>query len=450
MRQSSDDALVVDPLDYRHPSPPPLQRPKAVIAKARSQIVQDIRVTRGHSIETAAKELQRIRRHPSYSEEMREVHGEVPPIVKIEKEEPEMARKANVLLTPPKRPISVESNDDLLPKRQKAENGIRVEVRRPRTVISEDTEMIQRPLSREQMYVEVAKEHEEDARYIAAQGISALDDEDNTPPALVSSSTEIRPPRPRLKRAMSRSDRAVVDELTPGMRELMSPAPREASPDRKMWRTASPSLPPRDEIIGTTNAFPCHIRSLNGLSRSAFLPPGGNALGVKSPEYIEESLNRPLARLEHALSAHEVDVKPNMRRPLLSLPTSASEMPEIMRIHDEFNVSRPIEMREFYVHKRVVTIAKASEWSKSGRDGTIRLGRYFALSEEEIEEVKEYLRFIAGREAPRPKTMIRITCRPRNGQLAGQNDHAWPENTMVFLNGRSLPTTMVRSFGRSC
>jgi hypothetical protein len=124
-------------------------------------------------------------------------------------------------------------------------------------------------------------------------------------------------------------------------------------------------------------------------------------------------------------------------------------MPEIMNTHDRINRERHVEAREFYVHKRTVTIAKGSEWSKPCRDGTIRLGRYFSLTQEEVDEIKEYLRFITGRETLRPKTMIRLTCRPRNGGPHGPTNHGWPENTIVFLNGKCLLTSMVWNFVES-
>ena len=151
----------------------------------------------------------------------------------------------------------------------------------------------------------------------------------------------------------------------------------------------------------------------------------------------------PHRRVEHSQPPESFNTKPHIRRQILPIPTSATEMPGIMSIHDRINRDRHVEAREFYVHKRTVTIAKGNEWSKPCRDGTIRLGRYFSLTQEEVDETKEYLRFITGHETLRPKTMIRLTCRPRNGEALGRKNHGWPENTMVFLNGKCLLTSTV-------
>jgi hypothetical protein len=131
---------------------------------------------------------------------------------------------------------------------------------------------------------------------------------------------------------------------------------------------------------------------------------------------------------------------------LLPLPTNASDMPRIMNLHDQYNNSRQVQAREFYIHKRTATVAKGSEWTRTGRDGTIRLARYFSLTQEEVDEAKEYVRFITGHESIRPKSMIRLTCRQRNGVPNVQSPHAWPDNAMVFLNGKCLPTTRVSQY----
>jgi hypothetical protein len=175
------------------------------------------------------------------------------------------------------------------------------------------------------------------------------------------------------------------------------------------------------------------------------LPPGGNALGAQSPEYSGDQsvLDFPLPRLEHSVPAESVEMRSSAQRQMFPLPTKSMEMPALMTLHDRFNHSRPVEDQDFYIHKRSVAIAMGNERTKPCKDGTIRLGRYFSLTLEEIEEMKEYLRFLCGHEATRPKTMIRLTCRPRNGELPGQCNHAWPDNTMVFLNGKCLLTTLV-------
>jgi hypothetical protein len=179
----------------------------------------------------------------------------------------------------------------------------------------------------------------------------------------------------------------------------------------------------------------------------ALLPPGGNALGARSPELFVETrspTSEPkVFTLEHSPPVDSVEVKLCVKREMLPMPSSAAEMPGVMAIHERNNEARPVEARDFYVHKRTIIIAKGNEWAKPCKDGTIRLGRYFSLSQEEVEETKEYLRYIAGYEANRPKTMIRLTCRPRNGEASGQSKHAWPDSTMVFLNGKCLLTTLV-------
>jgi hypothetical protein len=436
-------------------SPPPLRRPRPVIPSAIAQGATSPRTARSRQMAAAASGSGHIHRHPAYSPEMCEVHGDIPVPVKIEVEERGDEHNSPFFLqSPPKRPISVGSNEELVLKRKKTENGMqRVALEKSQNSIPKPLahkDPMERPLSREEMrYLEVAKEHEEDARFLDNEA-KVLDDHDHdhipATPILIDNDMPL--PRRPLRRSMSRSDIAVVEDLTPAIRELMSPAPRESSPDRGRWGALSP-IPQPQESIQVRHNVPSHIRPIGSVSRAQvqFLPPGANALGAKSPElFIEEhplGKDLPPPRLEHTPPADSYDMKPVIQRQMLPIPTSASDMPGVMTIHDRLNNTRHVEGRDFYIHKRTVAIAKGSEWANPCRDGTIRLGRYFSLTQEEVEETKEYLRFMAGHETTRPKTMIRLTCRPRNGEPSGQNSHAWPENTMVFLNGKSLLTTMV-------
>ena len=418
--QTSNDTYSVSPL---------LHRPRPVNLATASRNNKFSRPTQNRQMQEPVNPMVNIRRHPSYAPEMQEIHGEISSTVNPEDDHDNEVNPLNVLRTPPKRPMSVGSNEDLASKRKRTDNGM-------------ERVQVNRPLSREEIrYQAVAQEQEEDARLLTNEEETTVDD--NVTPVLVDGDVPL--PRRPMRRSMSRADIAVVEHLTPALRELMSPDPREERPDRERWETNSPP-PQGQQIVPRPHNIPSHIRSVNAASGSpvTFLPPGRNALGVRSPEYVPELPHRPL---EHSRPAEFFNARPRHRQ-MLPIPTSAAEMPEIMNIHDKFNRERHVEAREFYIHKRTVVIAKGSEWSKLSRDGTIRLGRYFSLTQEEVDETKEYLRFITGHETLRPKTMIRLTCHPRN--RTGHTIHAWPENSIIFLNGKCLLTSMVWDFVKFC
>lgn len=431
----------------------PLQRPKPLPLVARDG-------TNSHTIERqrlkdTAKILSEIPRHPAYYSELSAAHGYVPPVAIIESDE-DGEDEPTQLLSPPKRPISVGSNDNSIRKRKRTEVGVqhlRYDSGVPGPSSVTETERLDRPLSRQELlYQAIAEEQEEDERFMADNGHPhAGDHEEAIAPTPILPDTQTQFPRRQMKRSLSRNDIAVVEDLTPGFRELMSPAPRERSPDRERWRAGSPipvwQSTPLQEKVG-----PSHIRSANrpNVQQVALLPPGGNALGARSPElcidvWPQESDSK-VFMLEHSPPVDISDLKVSIKREVLPIPSGATDMPGLMSIHERANGLRPVEAREFYVHKRTCIIAKGNERTKPCGDGTIRLGRYFSLSQEEVNETKDYLRHITGSENNRPKTMIRLTCRPRNGEPPGQSKHAWPDNTMVFLNGKSLLTTSVAPF----
>jgi hypothetical protein len=459
-----EDDQTTTPMDIRQPSPPPLQRPKPVPLSTLRSVESMGRTSQSPQKDSFATGITPIPRHPAYSPEMAEIHGTPLPVVKIEDEDYDSDDDDDDLVlssSPMKRPISVNSNDNVNLKRKRTENGVQHVQATPsdgNNLNTDDTE-IPRPLSRQEiMYQAVAKEHEEDARFLADNAEPELDQYENemaSTPVLNDTAAPV--PRRGLRRSMSRSDIAVVEDLTPAIREMMSPAPRESSPDRERWRTSSPPL--RQTSVVRREGAPSHIRSIGGQPRSQLavmppvLPPGGNALGASSPEYSGElpaGINFSVPRLEHSPAVEDFEFRAPLQRQILPLPTSSTEMPALMAMHDRYNRSRHVETQEFYIHKRTVAIAKGNESTKTCKDGTIRLGRYFSLTQEEIEETKEYMRFLCAHEASRPKTMIRLTCRPLNGEPSSQSDHAWPDNTMVFLNGKCLLTTMVCPFMNFC
>lgn len=395
-----------------------------------------------------------IRRHPAYLPKMQEIYGEVPPRMKIEidsdSDDPEEQMR-----TPPKRPISTGSEQDFLSKRQRTESGVQyVQVVTDKKDmvdgVPEGRRVMRRSLSRQEIrYQEIAKEHEEDARVLANQPNHPVDITEIAATPVLNNDDEIIElvPRQSLKRCKSRPQEELEDELTPAIRELMTPVPREGSPDREGWEHIRSSSAYTSTLIPHVQGkLPSHIRQPNQPSHNQlmFLPPGGNALGAKSPELPEERKD-VRQRFEHSPSAETVELPVDHHRQLLPMPKSAAEMPGLMAIHDRINSSKPIQQRDFYLMKRSELIGKGNEWSKPARDGMIRIGRYFYLAPEEIDEASEYLHYLTGHEVMRPKTMIRLTCRPRNGEQPGENIHAWPDHTMVFLNGKSLITSMVET-----
>ena len=414
-------------------------------------------------MELAKEELRNIRKHPARQTQPVVDHDnkEDNDNVSVKMEEPgDNDDDPNITMEPPKRPLSVGSNEDLTLKRKRTDEGMQ-----PVTH--------ERSPSREQMYEELAKEHVADEQYLSKDAAQVEQDPLATTPIQPDDDdVTILPRRPPLRRSKSRAQIGLEEDLTPGIRELMSPKPfmrdltspppREGSPDRMLWRKMSPPMggykdiptPPvapkaYSQVVPKRPApprrIPSHIRTVNSTLVPPAVTPGGNALGGHSPEYLsEDQPERPI--FEHIRRLEECDdVKPTVKRTVLPLPTNASEMPRLMTLHDEFNQTRHVETRDFYVHTRTALIANASEWSRTFPDGTITLGRFFNLTPEELNEIKEYVKYMAGQETTGPKTMIRLVCRGKNGESGGPVNHAWPENTTVILNGKNLMTSMVFS-----
>ena len=418
-------------------------------------------------MELAKEELKNIRKHPARQTQSRVIErdDDNDDNVSVKMEEVgdnEYDRDADITDDIPKRPLSVGSNEDLMLKRKRTNEGMQ-------SITHE------RSPSREQMYEELAKEHVADQQYLSNDAAQVEGDTLATTPIQPNDDdVTILPRRPPLRRSKSRAQIGLEEDLTPGLRELMSPKPfmrdltspppREGSPDRMLWRKMSPPMGGYKDIATPPVApkaysqivpkrpppprrIPSHIRTINSTVVSpTVVPPGGNALGAHSPEYLsDDQPERPI--FEHIRPLEECDdVKPTVKRTVLPLPTSGSEMPRLMTLHDEFNQTRHVESRDFYVHTRTALIANASEWSRTFTDGTITLGRFFNLTPEELNEIREYVKFMAGQETTGPKTMIRLVCRGKNGESGGPVNHAWPENTTVILNGKNLMTSMVFEF----
>jgi hypothetical protein len=391
-----------------------------------------------------------ISRHPAYLPEMTKIYGEIPPPIKTEIESDDEFMEG-FSSTPPKRPLSVDPDDPFSPKRQRTETGVHfMESDRDfkdRLDGLSKKRSIRRSLSRQEMYHEIAKEHDNDNRFLAENTPRGQENETAPTPILTNEDEVIiLPRRAPIQRSKSRADEELEEELTPAIREMMTPIPREGSPDRDLWKLRPASVSTAAVSPTVQKPLPSHIRQPNApiQMQLTFLPPGNNALGAKSPEFTEHAPKDVRLRFEHSPSAETVGLPTEKRREMLPMPKSANEMPGLMAIHDRMNKLRPIQQRDFYLLKRMELIANGSEWTKRARDGMIRLGRYFYLGPEEIDEASEYLHYLTGHEVIRPKTMIRLTCRPRNGEQPGENNHAWPDHTMVFLNGKSLITSMVQ------
>ena len=429
----------------------PVPRPLTEVNNPAAESAPNKNITRVQKIEAAEEAIRRIERHPLYAPEMYEAYGEFGPPVKMGEEDLSDSSQADddvypVYSSSPKRHMQPDSSDDVddsRGKRKRTENGFQTISNYPP----------RRPLSPEEARRRaVATEHKEDIQFLNETPVIQRDENDIAPtPVLVTDP----PPSPRrgMRRSLSRSSVTVTENLTPEVRDLMSPIPRESSPPREGWRIDTPSLYPVPEPpIPTAKKIPSHIRQKNYAEKAlvTFRSPGVNALGAKSPEAIptvaQLAPDLPLPTLQHAppvdaFEGKEKDLSQIL--PILPMPTHSSLMPNLMHIHDDLNSSRPVGSRFFYLFKRSVAAAQCNEWHKTRHDGTITLTRYFLLSQEEIDETKEYLRFLTGRVATRPKTMVRLVCRPRNGEDLGDSVHAWPENTMLALNGKYLATSMV-------
>ena len=355
-----------------------------------------------------------------------------------------------------KRPHSVGSNDNLTQKRKRTDGGVQPVTHN-------------RSTSREQMYNEVAKEHVTDEHYLSKEVPQTSELVATTPIQPDDGGVVPSERRPPLRRSKSRAQIGLEEDLTPGIRELMSPKPfmrdltspppREGSPDRMLWRKgrppmggyvefAPPPVNPRaySQIVPNQpppRRVPSHIPTVNSTPASSMAtPPRGNDPVTHSDEYLYGNQRaRPIFRHIRPLEECE-EVRPTVKRAVVSLPTSASEMPGLMKLHDEFNQASHVENRDFYVHTRTAMIANASKWSRTVADGTITLGRFFNFTREELIEIKEYVKFMAGHETTGPRTMIRLVCRAKNGENGGSVNHAWPVNTTVILNGKNLMTTM--------
>lgn len=320
----------------------------------------------------------------------------------------------NFLPPPPKRPVSVGSDDYFSHEHKRMKK-----------------DAIRRPLSREEMYDKVAKEHEEDARFLIKCSTLSAEDSNLPPGAILAEDDTLLP---CIERPLSRSDNNLAKVLTPAIGQLMNSCPRETSPNRTGWRRQG-QLPFQQSI--PLRVVPSHIRTLDG----AVLPPSVNTLGV--PENMgKEHLDAAHPLLEHSPHAYTTHTKPTGQSPKLLFPTNA-DIPERMAIHENMNSQRPVTARDFYVLRRTVAIAEGGDRSRPSKDGTIRLSQEFFLTNEELDEMNEYWRFLTGHETFRRKTMVRFTCRPQKGGEFGQKNHAWPENVILHLNGTCLQTSMV-------
>jgi len=413
----------------------PVPRPLTEANNPAAESAQNKNIRRVQRIEAAEAAIRRIERHPLYAPEMQEAYGKFGPPVKMGEKDLSDSSQADddvdpVYSSSPKRhmqPDLSDNVDDSHGKRKRTENGFQtLSNYAPR-----------RPLTPEEARRRaVATEHKEDIQFLNEPPVVNRDENDIAPTQVLVTDP---PPSPRrgMHRSPSRSSVIVTENLTPEVRDLLSPIPRESSPP---WRYPDPPQPPRK--------IPSHIRQTNYMEKALmrFRSPGVNALGAKSPEAIPISEELP-SDLSVRAFQHEppVDAFEGTENdsPILPMPTDSSEMPDLMRIHNGRNSSRPVRSRFFYLFKRSVAAAQCDEWHRTRHDGTITLTRYFLLSQEEIDETKEYLRLLIGLDATGPKTMVRLVCRPRNGGGLADNGHAWPENTMLALNGKYLLPSQV-------
>jgi len=420
-------------------------------------------------MDRAAEELRGIRQHPARQTQS---HTEVDNdnfSVKPEKVRDNADIVVDITNDSPKRPLSVGSNEDLALKRKRTDEGIQ-----PVTH--------ERLPSREQSYQEVAKQHVEDEQYLSKDA-AQLQGHDPIAPTPIQTDDDFNPiPRGPPVRTRSRAQFGLEEIITPALRRMMSPdslrhlsapPPRERSPDRKQWSRNShlgghrdiASTPPEapKAFSQTVIKWPPPSRGIQShiSTRDSpnVIPPGGNALGARSPElFSDEQAERPAFQHVRPLEEYD-DIKAVVKRPVLRIPANANEtrrlppnasnMPRFMTEHHEINQTRHVERRDFYVHTRTALIAKASKLSHISADGTITLGRFFILTREEVDEIHEYVRFMGGQETKGPRTTIRLVFRERNGEGRDIFNHSWPQNTTVILNGKNLMTSMVRNISLS-
>jgi hypothetical protein len=408
----------------------------------------------------ARRELRGIRRHPARQMQTR---TEVDNDNFSESEKVRRNEDMDVEITneSPKRPLSVGSNEDLALKRKRTDEGIQPVTHK-------------RSLSREQSYQEVAKQHAADEQYLSKGAVQLEEHQHNpspnqhnpnpAPTPIQTDDDRMTLPRGPPLRTRSRAQVGLEEILTPRLERLLSPdptrhmsapPPRERSPDRDGWRRNHHLVVHRD--IASTPPEPrgpFHISN-----RVSVIPPGGNALGARSPELLpHEQAERPAFEHIRPLEGYD-EVKAIVPRPVLRIPANASEtqrlflnasnMPRFMTQHDKIYQRRHVQRREFYVHTRTALIAKASSLSHKHEDGRITFGRYFNLTREELYEIHQYVKFMGGQESTGPRTMIRLVFRETNGENRDPFKHSWPENSTVILNGRYLMTSMVRNISFS-
>lgn len=319
---------------------------------------------------------------------------------------------------PPKRPLSANSNDGA-PKRKKTDQGTQ-------HIPSQDPApepSTPRPASpalplgqNNARYYTVAQEQEQDAQFLTEDDQPMTDvvvDVPRTPVLPNEDSPPPPPDRPRGK-AMSPAHRNLADVLTPHFQNLRTQAGMENG-----------------------QAIPPHIRIPGQV-----LPPGGNAVGAQTPNNVPD---RTYPKIRHTKATAAVNIDQNSRREVVPLPNSTTQLLQIMEIHNQLNRARHVEAREFYFHKRTAVVANVSAENQRSPDGTIRLNRYFSLTQDAIRETKEYLKHITGRAAHGSKTMLRLTCISHGNGGPNKNCHAWPEGIIIQVNGKRLLTSMVNS-----
>ena len=446
---------------------PPVHRPTPI--PVRSPFRNEIGAEKRKRLMDRAKEQMRgARQHPARQTQS---HTEVDNddfSLKSEKVRDNEDIDVDITNDSPKRPLSVGSNEDLALKRKRTDEGIQpvTHARLP---------------SREQSYQEVAKRHVEDEQYLSKDA-AQLEGHDPLAPTPIQTDDDFNLPRGPPARTRSRGQYGLEEILTPSLNRMMSPnslrqgsapPPRERSPERSQWSRNNHLRGHRDIASTPPEALKAYSQTVvkfrppsRGIQShistrvsTTVIPPGGNALGARSPELVyDEKAERPA--FEHIRPLEEYDdVKAIVKRPVLRLPAiasqtlrlplNASNMPRFMMEHDEINQTLHVERRDFYVHTRTALIAKASKLFHISADGTISFARFFNLTREELDEIHEYVRFMDGQETKGPRTMIRLVFRERDGEGRDLFNHSWPQNTTVILNGKNLMTSMVRNISLS-
>lgn len=234
-------------------------------------------------------------------------------------------------------------------------------------------------------YIEFAKKYNEDEEILQSENIVPQDD--------VLSNDEPLPIR-SFKRVNSRSQIALTRDLTPQLETT--------------------SLQPHAS----------HIRE--------------NRSGASSREHAQSHAFR------HRRPINSIHHEPTHHRQILPAPNTPEELVDYMTRHDGELSLRPVEDRLFFALKRIICVATAGQKERVGTDGMVGRNCVFVLTQEEIEEIQEYVRAVSGYESMQPKTMIRLICRTSRGDSLDNHKHEWPKGAMVRLNGKFLMTAMVR------